>query len=485
VAAALFALREIKNNGGGDLPGISKQEELLKGLLKRVNQHNLSRFTIDYALINPEFRASLFLHFASSMKESGEEKYRILVDSIINAAEKNGGIKKMIRQLHAILEEARKQLAVKNYIDPFHVAKTIITEMVKVAADKKDDLELFSEIIEEAFAIFEMIQEADAGYDLKEALFELAMQQSEGATGSSNTFTSNWLNLAALCATDLQRQERVLASLDRHIGLSKSHSSHPKHEFFLEDILKRKISLLIAMGRKDDASQIVEDNLRIESFRLQRIQESIDQSAFGAAKELIRGSKLADRQKGVFYESSKWDHLLLDIALRENDVRNIRLLALRLYQSEHQLRYYRIIKDTYPPAEWKAQREKIIDSIRSDRYFSMEGIKSLAVIFEEEQDWPRLLKLVQKNASLHFAESYYDLLKEKYPEELLDITKKHCAGMRSTTWERNITATSQATIRKIQSLPRGNETAKSLAIEFKVKYRQRKNLVNALNKLVF
>lgn len=82
-------------------------------------------------------------------------------------------------------------------------------------------------------------------------------------------------------------------------------------------------------------------------------------------------------------------------------------------------------------------------------------------------------------------EDYYDLLKEKFPAELVEIYREALRRYAEHNMGSEHYNYVVKTIRKIQSLHTGNEVAKALTTEFKVKYSQRRNMVKALNKLVF
>lgn len=147
--------------------------------------------------------------------------------------------------------------------------------------------------------------------------------------------------------------------------------------------------------------------------------------------------------------------------------------------------FYRTVKSTYDPEKWTREVEKIVITLRAETHFGLKGIRALAAIFIEEQYWMRLLQLLQKNASLEFAEDYYLLLKDKFPQEIVEIYREALRRYAEHNMGREHYDYVVATLRKIQSLPTGIEVAKALTNEFKVKYSQRRNMVKALNKLVF
>jgi hypothetical protein len=76
-------------------------------------------------------------------------------------------------------------------------------------------------------------------------------------------------------ATDEEKQEKVLLVIDQCIHNAGNNSSEASSDFYLEELLRRKIKMLELMGRREEARNVLENNLRIRSFRLQIIEEAI------------------------------------------------------------------------------------------------------------------------------------------------------------------------------------------------------------------
>ena len=454
-------------------------------LLKKVKDKELRDFMEAYAAESMEFQTAFLLKFAGRLKISGKEKYELLLKQIIQSntePEQNNSM--MAGHLDALLKEAEDQLAVKNYLNPFHLALALIKSVHPLLPHSEKPGVLHGCIIR-SFSLLDNIVNIDAGPELKEAIFQTALQEAVRVEYRYSGFEDYWITLLLDAATDDERQARLLALLNQLISDTGTRQKDVINEHYEEYFLRRKMQLLEVMGRKEDAQKVVVDNLRIRTFRRELIDDYISKKDFAAAKDLILESKRSDQQKGRLYVSSEWDGLLLKIAQQEQDTRNIRQTGLRLFYDRFNIEYYRIVKATYDPEKWKAEVEKIIQALKAETHFGLNGIRALAAIFVEEKYWPRLLLLLQKNASLEFAEDYYDLLKDKFPHEMVEIYREALRRYAEHNMGREHYEYLVRTLRKIQSLPSGIEIAKTLTTEFKVKYSQRRNMVKALNKLVF
>lgn len=460
-------------------------------LLKKVKDKELREFMEEYAADSLDFQTRFLLRFADRLQISGKEKYVLLIRKIMLSRSSGAeGVtdesnSKMMQRLVGLLDDADNQIARKDYLDPFYLSVALVRETHTLTIPSGELNELLQGCIMRAFNILDNILRTDAGPDLKEAVFEVAAHEATRVSYGNSELVKEWFNLLTNAATDEAQQLRLLELLDNMINESGIRSGRWTNEQYNEFFLRKKMEVYETMGRKEDARKVIEENLRIRSFRRQLIDEAIANRDFITAKELIKASKFNEQQKGRLYASSEWDELLLRIAQQENDIRSIRNTGLRLFYDRFDIRFYRIVKSTFDQKQWEPEVEKIIDEMRKENNFGIQGIRALSAIFIEERNWERLLQLVQKNASLEFVEDYYALLKDKYPEELVVIYREALRRYAEHNMGREHYEYVVKTLRKIQSLPTGIDVAKSLAIEFKVKYRSRRNMVKALNKLVF
>jgi hypothetical protein len=491
VIAVLFAIEE--ELAINDLDEKEDKAEIhpFTDILKRVKHEEMRLFLEEYGKKNKEFRTSFLLRFADQLKSSGKEKYETLISNILKAGKSHNGlyefqaVQKMARQLEALITEAHHQLANRNYLDPFHLAQTLITKVNAEFEHAEDTGESLRGCMVASLEILESILDSDAALDLKEEVYEFAFHEAVTTNYIRPGLDDEWFQILMAGAADRVKKEKLLEVFDQRVNEARKSYQKEEDNWLVEGLLRRKMEVLSLLGRKEEAHKVMTDNMRIRAFRLQLIEELIAAKDFDGAKEIIKNSKLGDQQKGRLYESIEWEKLLLKIAMEEKDTAAIRNLSLNLFRSGHDMDYYRLIRSTYAKEEWPNQMESIIDSIRTHPYFSFQGIKTIAEILKEEKEWPRLLQLVEKNASLKFVDEYAPLIKDHYPEEVVAIYKEALRRYAEQNMGTEHYKRVAATLVKMQSLPTGKEVAKALAIEFKVKYRQRRNMVNELNRLVF
>jgi len=99
-----------------------------------------------------------------------------------------------------------------------------------------------------------------------------------------------------------------------------------KNSHAAETILRRKVGFYQRLGRNVKALAILEENIQINSFRLEVVERKIAKKDFEEAKRLINDFFMGegDREHHLYRTYRK---LLLDIAQKENDVPVIKELA--------------------------------------------------------------------------------------------------------------------------------------------------------------
>jgi len=466
-------------------------QKLLSSLLGKIKKQELLQFLQHYSQQSSAFEMGFLLHFTDKIRLPGSKKYGALIESIIRGSSQQQtqldqpDFAKLAAQVEKLLKHAEEQLAAKNYLDPFNLAATVI-EQLQSSCNREEKTESpLKDCIARSFLILNDLLNSEAGPDLKDSIFNFALSKAQKFSYSGKIVEENCYSLLLNAASDGEKQQQMLHLLDQAIKNIKKLHREKDHEQQEEFYLRKKITLLEKMGKPDAARKVVYENLSITTFRKEVIDRAIDEGDFSTAKELINESKMINQQKGRLYLTSEWDERLLKIAIEENEFRSIRTIGLRLFYDQFDMRYYLASKKTYTAESWPAEAQKIMNTIKSETHFGVNGIRALASIIVEEQWWLQLLHLLQKNASLEFVEDYYHLLKDRFPNELVEVYREALRRYAEHNMGREPYIILVNTLKKIQSLPTGKDVSRALATEFKVKYAQRGNMVKALNKLVF
>jgi hypothetical protein len=454
-------------------------DELFELLLKKVSSAEIKLFLKEEGGNIPALKNCFILRFIESATIPSEEKYRTLVQALreVNA----GDSKRFNEELSRLVEKAFHYLDGADFLDAFLIASAFIGGYSDFERSEQT-----AEAFRQLLALLASLTELEAGYELKEQVFRFLLNEVRVFSAALTLEeTNHWLSSLMASARDENQLQQVQELLVQLTGENRSRLGETMNEPLEELLLTMKHRLLLRKGQRAEAHQLLKSYKRIKTFRLQLIREHMAQRQWAEAKELIKEGHRRESGKGNISVSAKWEELLLQIALEENDSRAIRNLALQLFLSgEYDFRYYRLLKQHYDPLRWKMQPDRIVAAIRKDKAFSTSGLYAVAEIFAEEEEWEKLLMLLDKNASLQFVDRYADRLREKFPESLLEIYRK--AIRRFAEKYMGIEAYGRVTgaLKRMLLLPNSKSTVQSLLIELKVTYRSRKAFVKELNKVV-
>jgi len=464
----------------------AKDQFSFHDLLKKVKDKQLREFISDYSRSDREFRNLFMIRFSSLINQPDEKKFEAIVKRLVasykgryadvdyyKAIELGSAISKL-------LSHGDEMLAQKNYLDVFQLSFAVIPQVFHALLNADDSTGILQECIYKGFEMLQQIISSDASFDLKEKIFSAAMEEASHPEYEDYDFYENWLNLLKEAAASEEQWAEVLMLIERMLKRATEKAAEFRHQTLLEN----KMEILKQLNRHDEARQVLLENLHHYDFRMQLIQGNLQQQNFSAAKQLIEEAKSQEGEKGKGNINSRWDDLQLEIYQADKDTASVRRLALQLFESrDYNMEHYKIFKSTFNPKYWEREVKKIIQRMK-DRSKHSVPVQALAKVYIEEGYLDCLLELVQKNQNIDFAEQYFTILKEKYPHELVVIYKEAIRRYAEHFLGRNHYEYVRDTLKKLQGIPGGNEMVHALAIELKVKYRQRTAMVEELNKVV-
>lgn len=148
-------------------------------------------------------------------------------------------------------------------------------------------------------------------------------------------------------------------------------------------------------------------------------------------------------------------------------------LALTIHVANIDL--YRELKSQYKPEEWREQREKILTSWGTNPYAGQ--------LYAEEKLYDRLLCHVQKHCRLSEVQQYESILKENFPDELLQlyehiVTEIAVQGLGRPSYVKIVRI-----LRKMKRLPGGPPFVQALVGQWRQQYKRRRAMMEELDKL--
>ena len=151
------------------------------------------------------------------------------------------------------------------------------------------------------------------------------------------------------------------------------------------------------------------------------------------------------------------------------------LWKLVLEHEPGNLELYRELKKQYTADEWLIKREEIFGKLPA--YAHVERL------YKEEKLYDRLLVYVLNSPGLYALQEYEKVLKKEYPEQILNKYKDEVSKMAFHTSDRKNYAHLVSLLRKMQQMKGGSKLVEQIAVEWKVKYKNRPAMMDELRKL--
>jgi len=501
VVAVLFAIRKETEDAtpGNKKPGA---KAVFENLLQKITLTEYQDFIRHYASKSKAFKTDFELHFAD--KDSNidiEKKYDQLVQKIISKHSDRGFIdyystSKLAADIDKLHATATELLRKNNFSDAFAIARVLIRRMMEAITSCDDSNGNIGGLINDAVQLLEMITDSDkAARTLKEQVFIfLEKELTAKIYFDYGDFGYDMFALFQNLALQLNNKEDFLNFIEAQIPSLTGAYDNYRREFFQ----KQKIEFLTAIGKVNEAEELIKQHLDITEIRQAEIEKAIHKKDYEQAKQLIKdGIKIAQKKEhqGTVNE---WEKQLLRIAVLEKDINTVRFYTKHFaFDRWFDKEYYNQWKKTYGQAEWKYVIDSLIDEkinkIKQQNqkhkgwgFYSLNTVllQTLGPVYIEEQYWKMLLELVQAENNLNIVLQYHDHLRKVYPDELLAIYLPllEAAGDRANS--RSEYAHLAATMKNIiKDIPGAKTKIAGIVQILKTKYPRRPAMIEELNNI--
>lgn len=270
--------------------------------------------------------------------------------------------------------------------------------------------------------------------------------------------------------------EKKSIFLDNEINEYKKDKGLQLNSFRLGELALHRIEILET--KNVDQKKIEEyckENLEINQVRKYYIDICINKKDYDMAIELLKEGK--DKEKD-------WPGLLLNYSLKLKDLyKQIgkhklyeeELWALVLNYKAGDVELYKELKSIYTDKEWMKEREIVFSKLSPYR-----GIDKL---YELEGLYDRLIELVLNSHGLYMVMEYEEILKDIYPEELLNKYENTINAMATNTSGRAHYREIVSILRRMKKYPKGKEKVSEIISDWRLRYRNRPAMMDELSKL--
>ncbi|WP_345263411.1 SWIM zinc finger family protein [Nibrella viscosa] len=508
-----------------------KPKDPFEEILSKLTDAELREFIRQYARKNKDIKANLTLRFADRLEGTGKAYYqKLLKEAARMHSDRHGFIdyrnaRQYARHVDALLERATTLLGDQNYTGVYEIAQAVLEEVAKAIGQMDDSDGGAGGALEQALMLIEQVYRQSDSQELKNLVFDYLMKESQEDRYEGPGFGDVILDrLAVLCEYPDQEAayEQLLNSLLAKARVKPESTARGIRFFYpptssLSDewnwseqkLLQRKIKLYLHRGRTAEARQLLESNIHLRSFREQLLDELIKEKEFARAKAIVN-EKLtpephpatkgkANRNPGMsewerLRQQSQWYGWLLKIAVAEQDTAAIREYALWLFRESGyaQLEYYRQFKNSHAVAERASVAADLISECEQNKNpvkapFAGLGTAifphSLARLYVEEQQWEKLMVLVEKQGGLQEVLEFEKILKKHFPERLLQVYSKKVDRFAEINVDAGSYQLIAEVLQQMTQLPGGDELVAERLTDYRARYARRKRMMEELAKV--
>lgn len=251
-----------------------------------------------------------------------------------------------------------------------------------------------------------------------------------------------------------------------------------------EKIILRLHKCYLANNMQDEALMLLKNNIQIPKIREMLSEKHIEDNNFADAQTLIN-DYLADK-KNSFQE--KWKKLQLTIAMKENNIEEVRNISLQFLQNNFDKEYFNIYKSVFASDEWQDAFEAIFkyyDTYRKEFWLYHKGSEfnyssNIPKLLIAENLIERLLEYLEDKFIIEVVTEYSEYFENLFPAKTLALYRKSIEYYAEKQISRNAYEYVSKILKKMQTIEGGNVVVASIVENFKIIYKRRSAMMSIL-----
>ncbi|MDR1575928.1 MAG: SWIM zinc finger family protein [Treponema sp.] len=466
----------ITQNAGSKKSGKGKSAGA-EDVLKKLSREELYDFTVRLIKNNPDLSNAVLLEFAEKIESKNNNKYAPVICRALETLEFYNAEDYYYHEdtldidiLDQWFEKADQHLEAKKNQEAVLIAQACIEEFASWLEKNDSDI---ADYVSESYETypFEILgKAADDPETNVRALYDYCMSELTKKKYAGTAMFDGFNDLLM----------RVSAEIDSGAFIDLQYTLlnniQDKSSYGAEKILRRIIEFYNRCQQPDKAWKCIEENIQITSFRRMVVEKKIEQNDFAAAKKLIYDFIDAAKKRNN-YCSDRWDDYLLQIALKEEDVRAIRSISRSFIDDRFQDHYYRIYKSAFTAAEWTEELENLLSRYESKKNFYDDSASDLLAA---EGAAERLMLHIEKKLSMNSIEKYHRYFAAEFPEKTLALFRKAIDHYAAQNTGRSHYEHIASLFEKMSKIPGGKAVIADMKGQYKIWYKNRRAMMEVL-----
>ena len=480
MAALLYYL---ENEGQVESKKLTRNTDNYDKIVSRISENEIKEFVIEKLYENSDFQNEFRSYFVQYFEKTPKKVYeRRISQSVYQAIGRKGFIEynetyKFSNSMYDYIQEANNLIKHKEYRAPFWIASLILEELPDLPIDDSDGTTSYVE--SECIEVIEKILQKCKNNDIKVEIFNWIIASIKN--DSLGDYSDGVEKILDEYFTENKFINERLKIINGKIQELKRKNDYYS-EYKLEDLIKTKIALLYQLEMDEDALKTIEDNIYYVPIRRMLIDIERKKGNIDRVEKLLKEGMEVALKRNHYGTVTYYIEELLSIYENQKQKEKYKNLVKEtlLKYNRGSFKYYKKLKELYPKEQWKSKGDSIIKELESDG----EGYHrdDLRQIYIEEQYYDKLFKSVMTTPLYEIVVQYEKYLKRDYEQQLLKEYQKIVDEKSKFTGKRNYEE-----IRKIlqhmKTLKNGEAIVGKMIEEYKIKYANRRLMIEELNKI--
>ncbi len=452
-------------------------------IVDRISENEMKEFVLAKLYEDSNFQNEFRSHFVQYFEQTPKRVYeRRISQSIYQAIGRKGFIKynetdRFSNPMYNYIQEANNLIKHKEYQAPFWIASLILEELPDLPIDDLDGTTSYIE--SECIEVIEEILEKCKSENIINEIFNWIIESIKNDTlGDYSDGIEKILDENFIENKFINERLKIIDAKIQELNQEKDYYS----EYKLESLIKTKIALLYQLGMDKEALETIKDNIYFVPIRRMLIDKARENGNIDQVEKLLKEGMNIALKRGHCGTVTYYIEELLSIYEKQNNNEKYKdLVQETLFKySRASFKYYKKLKELYKKEQWKNKRDSIIKELESDG----EGYhrEDLRQIYIEEQYYDKLFHSVMTTPLFEIVARYEKYLKKDFEKQLLEAYQKIVDEKSRFTGKRNYEEVIKI-LQHMKILKDGEKLVEKMIEEYKVKYANRRLMLEELDKI--
>lgn len=473
----------IENDGKIESKKIIRNTDNFDKIVDRISENEMKEFVLAKLYENSNFQNEFRSHFVQYFEKTPKKVYeRRISQSVYQAIGRKGFIEynetdRFSDPMYDYIQEANNLIKHKEYQAPFWIASLILEELPDLPIDDSDGTTSYIE--SECVEVIEKILDKCKSESIINEIFNWIIESIKNDTlGDYSDGIEKILDEYFIENKFINERLKIIDTKIQKLNQEKDHYS----EYKLESLIKTKIALLYQLGMDKEALETIKDNICFVPIRKMLIDKEKENGNIDQVEKLLKEGMNIALKRGHSGTVTYYIEELLSIYEKQNNNEKYKdLVQETLFKySRASFKYYKKLKELYTKEQWKNKRDSIIKELESDG----EGYHrdDLRQIYIEEQYYDKLFHSVMTTPLFEIVVRYEKYLKKDFEKQLLEEYQKIVDEKSRFTGKRNYEEVRKI-LQHMKTLKDGEKFVEKMIEEYKIKYANRRLMLEELDKI--